>query len=370
MRHARRRAAAVPDQRLKYNLTWSTDGLINEYCNPCEAIHDGKRIEVLPLEGLEHFSLDGVATRRSTPRGGLGTLCETLAGKVRELNYKTIRYRGHRDLMHVPHERAAAERPPRRCSRTSSRTRADHVAGRRADLLHGHRLAQRASWCRSPTPARSITATIGGENWSAIQITTAAGMCAVVDLHVAGQAAAAGLRAAGAGDARRVPRQPLRQATTSRRSATRFSSGRRRRAAGRIEPRRRRRSAESFEIRSRRETALTAARACSTTRAVPSRLAASRHDGERRSRSTRATRRSTAARSPSSRWPTPRRRRRRDRRRGRGVHDLARSCPRPCAASSSAASASSCASTRRTSRRSSRWKPARSRRKRSAKCRR
>jgi saccharopine dehydrogenase-like NADP-dependent oxidoreductase len=28
---------------------------------------------------------------------------------------------------------------------------------------------------------------IGGENWSAIQITTAAGICAVIDMHVAGQ---------------------------------------------------------------------------------------------------------------------------------------------------------------------------------------
>ena len=40
---------------MKYNLTWSTDGLINEYGNPCEAIHDGELIETLPLEGLEHF---------------------------------------------------------------------------------------------------------------------------------------------------------------------------------------------------------------------------------------------------------------------------------------------------------------------------
>ena len=30
-----------PTGELKYNLTWSTDGLINEYCNPCEAIHEG-----------------------------------------------------------------------------------------------------------------------------------------------------------------------------------------------------------------------------------------------------------------------------------------------------------------------------------------
>ena len=35
-----------PDNALKYNLTWSTDGLINEYCNPCEAIVDGHLREV------------------------------------------------------------------------------------------------------------------------------------------------------------------------------------------------------------------------------------------------------------------------------------------------------------------------------------
>src|SRR5712692_6758279 len=31
-----------PSNALKYNLTWSTDGLINEYCNHCEAIVDGQ----------------------------------------------------------------------------------------------------------------------------------------------------------------------------------------------------------------------------------------------------------------------------------------------------------------------------------------
>ena len=56
-----------PTGALKYNLTWSTDGLINEYCNPCEAIHDGQRLDVLPLEGLEHFSLDGVCLLYTSP---------------------------------------------------------------------------------------------------------------------------------------------------------------------------------------------------------------------------------------------------------------------------------------------------------------
>ncbi len=39
-----------PTNALKYNLTWSTDGLINEYCNPCEAIIDGAMRETLALE--------------------------------------------------------------------------------------------------------------------------------------------------------------------------------------------------------------------------------------------------------------------------------------------------------------------------------
>ena len=71
-----------PSNALKYNLTWSTDGLINEYCNPCQAIHDGQLREVWPLEGLEQFSLDGVEYEAFNTSGGLGTLCETLRGRV------------------------------------------------------------------------------------------------------------------------------------------------------------------------------------------------------------------------------------------------------------------------------------------------
>ena len=72
------------------------DGLINEYCHPCEAIREGAMTEMLPLEGLEHFSLDGVEYEAFNTSGGLGTLCETLSGKVRNLDYKSVRYPGHR----------------------------------------------------------------------------------------------------------------------------------------------------------------------------------------------------------------------------------------------------------------------------------
>ncbi len=50
IRDVRLRVGALPqfpDNALKYNLTWSTEGLINEYCNTCEAIHNGERREEL-----------------------------------------------------------------------------------------------------------------------------------------------------------------------------------------------------------------------------------------------------------------------------------------------------------------------------------
>lgn len=88
-----------PSNGLNYNLTWSTEGVINEYCEPCEAIVQGQRCETPPLEGLETFALDGVTYEAFNTSGGLGSLCETLAGRVRNLNYRTIRYPGHAQLM-------------------------------------------------------------------------------------------------------------------------------------------------------------------------------------------------------------------------------------------------------------------------------
>ena len=88
-----------PSNALNYNLTWSTDGVINEYCEPCEAIVNGTLREVPPLEECEEFALDGVTYEAFNTSGGLGTLCQTLEGKVRNLNYRTIRYPGHAAIM-------------------------------------------------------------------------------------------------------------------------------------------------------------------------------------------------------------------------------------------------------------------------------
>jgi saccharopine dehydrogenase-like NADP-dependent oxidoreductase len=170
-----------PTNALKYNLTWSTDGLINEYCNPCEAIIDGSRRETLALEEIEAFSLDGVAYEAFNTSGGLGTLCDTLSGRVENLNYKTVRYPGHRDLvkMLIRDLRLGQRREILKDVLEASvpMTRQDVVlVFVTVSGMQDGRLTQESF-------AKKIySKTLGERVYSAIQITTAAGVCAMVDL--------------------------------------------------------------------------------------------------------------------------------------------------------------------------------------------
>jgi saccharopine dehydrogenase-like NADP-dependent oxidoreductase len=174
-----------PTNEMKYNLTWSTDGLINEYGNPCECIHDGKLIETLPLEGLEHFSLDGVDYEAFNTSGGVGTLAETLKGSVRTLNYKTIRYRGHRELIAFLMNELHLNR--RRGMLKDILESAIPVTPQDVVLIFCTVTGWQEGRLTQITDARKIYhRELLGETWSAIQITTASSLCAVLDLHVAG----------------------------------------------------------------------------------------------------------------------------------------------------------------------------------------
>ncbi len=174
-----------PTNSLKYNLTWSTDGLINEYCNPCEAIHDGRKIELLPLEGTERFSLDGIDYEAFNTSGGLGTLADTLDGRLRTLNYKTVRYPGHRDLIaFLTRDLRLSER---RELLKDVLENAVPITLQDIVLVFVTVTGWREGRLTQLTDARKVYAdVVDGQPWSAIQITTAAGICAVVDLHAAG----------------------------------------------------------------------------------------------------------------------------------------------------------------------------------------
>jgi saccharopine dehydrogenase-like NADP-dependent oxidoreductase len=175
-----------PTNALKYNLTWSTDGLINEYCNPCESIRDGHRGEVPALEELEAFSLDGIAYEAFNTSGGLGTLCETLEGKVENLNYKTVRYPGHRDIikMLVRDLRLGMRREIMKdvLETAIPITYQDVVLifVTVSGWMNGH-LTQESY-------AKKIySQTVGDRLMSAIQVTTASGICAMCDLLMEGK---------------------------------------------------------------------------------------------------------------------------------------------------------------------------------------
>ena len=180
-----------PTNALKYNLTWSTDGLINEYCNPCLAIHDGKQIETLALEGVERFSLDGVDYEAFNTSGGLGTLTETLSGRVENLNYKTVRYPGHRDIIKILVRDLRLDR--RRDLLKDVLETAIPMTLQDVVLIFVTVSGMREGRLTQETFAKKIYAQeVNGRLLSAIQLTTASGICAMVDMLCEGKLPQAG----------------------------------------------------------------------------------------------------------------------------------------------------------------------------------
>jgi saccharopine dehydrogenase-like NADP-dependent oxidoreductase len=180
-----------PANALGYNLTWSTDGVINEYCEPCEAIVEGALRQTQALEGLETFAMDGVSYEAFNTSGGLGTLCETFAGKVRNLNYRTIRYPGHAAVMKTLLDDLRL-RERRHLLKDILETALP------ATLQDVVIIFVTASGFRDGVLAqetyahRVYSGQAAGRAASAIQITTASAACAVLDLLSQGDLPAAG----------------------------------------------------------------------------------------------------------------------------------------------------------------------------------
>jgi lysine 6-dehydrogenase len=85
-----------PQPPLDYQLVFSVEGLINEYVEVARVIRGGEIKEVASMTELESLSFDDFpALEAFQTSGGTSTLPETFLGKIRELDYKTIRYSGH-----------------------------------------------------------------------------------------------------------------------------------------------------------------------------------------------------------------------------------------------------------------------------------
>jgi saccharopine dehydrogenase-like NADP-dependent oxidoreductase len=170
-----------PSNALKYSLTWSTDGLINEYGNICYGIEGGQKVSLLPLEGYETIEMDGLLYEAFNTSGGLGALADTYAGKVRTMNYKTLRYPGHCEKIHLLMNDLKLnddrETLKRILEHAVPQTLQDVV------LIYASVTGKRQGELFEDNYVKKIyPQTIRGKLWSAIQVTTASSLCSVVDL--------------------------------------------------------------------------------------------------------------------------------------------------------------------------------------------
>ncbi|MAZ67083.1 MAG: saccharopine dehydrogenase [Kangiellaceae bacterium] len=176
-----------PTNKLMYNLTWSTEGLVNEYANPCEVIKQGKRIEVPALDGIEHFSLDGKDYEAFNTSGGLGSLCETWLGRCQELNYKTIRYPGHQYLMDFLINELQMGLPEKRSQLKVLLDQSIPMTPQDVVIMFVNVTGEKDGRFQQMNDSRKIYHhDLFDEHLGSIQITTSASVCAVVDMHCQG----------------------------------------------------------------------------------------------------------------------------------------------------------------------------------------
>ncbi|MCB0998315.1 MAG: saccharopine dehydrogenase NADP-binding domain-containing protein [Acidimicrobiales bacterium] len=194
-RSIRMRVGALPQHPtglLGYAFNWSPEGVVNEYLNDCEVIEEGERKWLSSMEWRETLYIHGTQLEAFTTSGGLGTMCDTYHGRVANLDYKTIRYPGHMELMNFFfHELLMRERrdlagqiltnakPP-----VSDDVVYVHVSSE--GTLDGH--LRRSEFVRAYRPK-----VIGDVPSTAIAWTTAGSVAAVIELVRAGSLPSHGL---------------------------------------------------------------------------------------------------------------------------------------------------------------------------------
>lgn len=170
-----------PNNVLKYSLTWSTEGLINEYGNPCQAIVEGCIQDLAPLEGLEEIEIDGTLYEAFNTSGGLGSLADTHGTHCEHMNYKTIRYPGHCEQMRLLMNDLKLNQ-----DRTTLKRILENAVPQTLQdvvIVYAAVTGKQAGELREENYVNKVyPQVIAGRLWSAIQVTTAAGITAVVDL--------------------------------------------------------------------------------------------------------------------------------------------------------------------------------------------
>jgi len=170
-----------PSGLLAYSFNWSPEGVVNEYLNDCEVIEDGEHKWTSPMEWLETVHVNGVRLEAFTTSGGLGTMCDTYRDRVENLDYKTMRYPGHAQLMNFFFHELLMREDRELAGRILKNAKPPvdddvvhiHVS---AEGLQDGRLS-RSEFVRSYYPRE-----ICGRSWRAIAWTTSSSVCAVIEM--------------------------------------------------------------------------------------------------------------------------------------------------------------------------------------------
>ncbi len=182
-----------PTGLLAYAFNWSAEGVVNEYLNDCEVLRGGVRKMVPAMTELERVVMGGITLEAALTSGGLGTMCTTYEGRVQRLDYKTMRYPGHFELMRfffdelglrdkreLAGEILVNAKPPVDDDVVYLHAAVEGLANGVGDTAAGQ--LTRKQYVRAYLPLQ-----INGRLWRAISWTTAASAVAVVELVAAGK---------------------------------------------------------------------------------------------------------------------------------------------------------------------------------------
>ncbi|MCU1497955.1 MAG: L-lysine dehydrogenase [Acidimicrobiales bacterium] len=188
VRHMELRVGALPQHPaglLGYAFNWSPEGVVNEYLNDSEVIREGRRQMVPAMTELETVVIGGTRLEAFHTSGGLGTMCETFEGRTQHLDYKTLRYPGHGELMRFFFDELMLRERRDLAGEilVNAKPPVDDDVVYLYAAVEGegeHGLARR-QYVRAWYPRE-----IAGRRWRAISWTTAASACAVIDLVARG----------------------------------------------------------------------------------------------------------------------------------------------------------------------------------------
>ncbi|HTE18755.1 MAG TPA: saccharopine dehydrogenase C-terminal domain-containing protein, partial [Armatimonadota bacterium] len=91
-----------PEPPLNYQVVYSLEGALDYYTTLSWVLRDGKQTQVKALSEIEHLDFPGIGQLEAFhTAGGLSTMAQRYEGKVPTMEYKTLRFPGHAEIMAV-----------------------------------------------------------------------------------------------------------------------------------------------------------------------------------------------------------------------------------------------------------------------------